>query len=347
MSARHQSMGFAASGEVPRRETLNLRRWSEQPPALPPRNDLGHHRSEADVLSASRVDSSEEHQPFSPSYQTSFSVTLIRRDPVSGGQWNVGRIATELPEPGHSRITSERLGKSRGTRVLLEILTCGYDKFKPENSKSQDPPSQHSTYLPFQRILSLDPFKPQSQDPSPRRTNFRSSIDVHQRSSKVQTPTSITSLPPPPPPILSSSRPYTFASPWNGSCEFATGIAGRSLKCRHTLDPMTDANVSSSSSPLTRSQWKQSSAPSSSTVVSELRFNLPSANVLAPKAAERPPLPPHYHLRHRGIRCCLAAGTALPLLTSPVMGMRMAAWTGTMMKSEWICRSGGRMRAVG
>ncbi|KAK4893721.1 hypothetical protein LTR27_007968 [Elasticomyces elasticus] len=48
---------------------------------------------------------------------------------------------------------------------------------------------------------------------------------------------------------------YTFTSPWDGRCEFATGVTGKSLKCWHTLPSHKGGSV---------------------TQVSELRFNLPT-----------------------------------------------------------------------
>ncbi|KAI9749342.1 MAG: Vacuolar protein sorting-associated protein 4 [Chaenotheca gracillima] len=54
------------------------------------------------------------------------------------------------------------------------------------------------------------------------------------------------------------TRGYSFRSPWNGRCEFTTGVAGRSLKCKHTLP---SSNTSESAPAIT---------------ISELRFNLPS-----------------------------------------------------------------------
>ena len=60
------------------------------------------------------------------------------------------------------------------------------------------------------------------------------------------------------------TKGYAFQSPWNGTCEFVTGVAGRSLKCRHS----------------------HSSTYGQASEVSELRFNLPSSKAFtaAPKS---------------------------------------------------------------
>ena len=56
-------------------------------------------------------------------------------------------------------------------------------------------------------------------------------------------------------------RAYTFDSPWDGVCEFTTGIAGRSLKCKHSY-ASTNPNFGPGMY---------------SATISELRFNLPSS----------------------------------------------------------------------
>ncbi|GFP59860.1 hypothetical protein TASIC1_0015002900 [Trichoderma asperellum] len=67
-------------------------------------------------------------------------------------------------------------------------------------------------------------------------------------------------------------RGYTFASPWNGRCEFRTGNGGRSLLCHHILH---EGEVGAYN-PLVPDS---SAAKGTSTVVSELRFNLPGSDL--------------------------------------------------------------------
>lgn len=62
----------------------------------------------------------------------------------------------------------------------------------------------------------------------------------------------------------SNTRGYTFLSPWDGRCEFASGTMGNSLKCRHL-------RMKNSLSP-------DSNVPSQ---ISELRFNLPGGGPMA------------------------------------------------------------------
>jgi hypothetical protein len=71
-------------------------------------------------------------------------------------------------------------------------------------------------------------------------------------------------------------RGYVFRSPWDGRCEFRTGNGGRSLRCHHLLHD----GKSAAYNPLVAEQT-DSGQRGSSSVVSELRFNLPSSEVLS------------------------------------------------------------------
>ncbi|KAI4130268.1 MAG: hypothetical protein LQ338_001805 [Usnochroma carphineum] len=67
----------------------------------------------------------------------------------------------------------------------------------------------------------------------------------------------------------SSRKGYGFYSPWNGICEFSSGISGHALKCKHTTS-------TEGSQPVT---------------VSELRFNLPTSKnsaTASPKLLKSP-----------------------------------------------------------
>jgi NADH dehydrogenase (ubiquinone) Fe-S protein 8 len=76
---------------------------------------------------------------------------------------------------------------------------------------------------------------------------------------------------------------YVFLSPWNGRCEFRTSSSGRSLKCRHILDPadarLDPREVAQSireAQATGRSRGDElASALVGAKPVSELRFNLP------------------------------------------------------------------------
>ena len=170
-----------------------------------------------------------------------FTVTLIRRDPTSGGQWNVGRITLESYGPSGVGASPRKGGGAAGAEI--EIDTDGYEKFtarpadaRPTTNGAGDAPVRSV----FRRWLSLHP--PGSSS-SPTKEAFRAAGGNS-----------------------SAAAPFAFASPWGGSCEFATGLAGRGLKCRHYFHAQA-------------------------TAVSELRPNLPGVGLLAPKSPkQRPPL---------------------------------------------------------
>lgn len=71
-------------------------------------------------------------------------------------------------------------------------------------------------------------------------------------------------------------RGYMFTSPWDGKCDFRTGNGGRSVRCYHTLNDEQPANYN----PLVADQgFSLPLHKSSSVAVSELRFNIPGADI--------------------------------------------------------------------
>ena len=259
---------------IPGKENINPRRWSEQPPQLPPRQDtrLGRNSFESGVKH-SRDYQVEVENPFRTDSR-GFSVTLIRRDPTSGGQWNVGKIAGSFQQSNETVQSEGNTSGNDSRGILLEIANPGYDKFLSRYRETIENGYQGDRPTPFQRRLHLSQPKPQSQAPAPRRNGFRSSVDFHRRSS-VQ---SLSNPQNPAVPDGDTPRPFSFLSPWNGICEFTTGVAGRSLKCKHSL------GSTSPYSPTTPNVLGYTST------VSELRFNLPSNNMVTTKHIKRPPL---------------------------------------------------------
>lgn len=199
-------------------------------------------------------------------------ITIIRRDPGTGAQWNVGRLTRRRYRSGPSLDS-----------VDIEVATIGYRRFarqinvqsidqsqieqmiesvkSPDSGKSPNPlsgttpsvasPSQADSLM-FTRSIIL-----------PKHMTSRSSRR-HQRSSSSD------SLPSP----LSAQAttpqlPLTFLSPWQGVCTFSTGLDGRSLKCRHKL-------------PSTNPDHTEPSA-----LAADLRFNLPWAAALRKKDINR------------------------------------------------------------
>lgn len=241
-----------------------------------------------------------------PLEQPGTTLTLIRRDPASNAQWNVAVIN----DPQDLDISSLSLAQSspkkkQGSPLYIDITNPGYSKFlhtqerpelMPRNSDLSARSQLSSTYAPSVSI-SNSTYAPsiapeqgsETSDNIFRRRiwmeNPRSTGGGHKYSrSHDSTMAGARGNWEDPDPIANPSLPmekqsnfrgYVFTSPWNGRCEFITGAAGTSLKCRHLIPGL------------------QGSTPMSMTV-SELRFNLPTTSSTTKSTTKyllRPPSP--------------------------------------------------------
>ncbi|KIV96473.1 hypothetical protein PV10_00343 [Exophiala mesophila] len=134
-------------------------------------------------------------------------ITLIRRDPASGNQWNVGSIS--LPN-----------GSSRTGALVpfgIEISSPGYVKFSVNEGAAGPTFCRQTGHM-------IVP-------------NSTLATSGRKRSNSAELFTSATTA--------ASRKPrqaYSFLSPWKGICSFSNGIDGRSLRCRHVL-PSVDSSV--------------------------------------------------------------------------------------------------------
>lgn len=241
----------------------------------------------------------------------SFNLDLIRRDRSSGGQWNVARISC------HAEQTSGLAGASETRRspspskqgpqapIDVSIENSGYAKFRniPLPSVVEAGPaaimealaerasgrsSDHSSNLSlpltgdatapsgetangtyFSRQVTMGYTKSWTASVKEKLQKLEGEARArtgHRRGDSATSGESFDQASAPNESATQGMRPrgYTFASPWNGRCEFRTGNGGRTLRCTHALDSGA-ANGSSSSEPA---------------VVSELRFNLPTSEVI-------------------------------------------------------------------
>ena len=275
------------------KQELSPRRWSEQPksnaPELPPRPDaLNMSRANGSYHPDGREKSetvlhSQGHLQRS-STNNDFSLTLIRR--YNGLQSNVGKIVHQAESKGNGydqqgHKSGSLLRSSNGV-TIIDILSPGYMKFDKPAIKQQDgatgkAQSQRQSTLDvnpsesfnglvdsFRRHLQTlpthkRPQEPQleSNDPYRSKVRQRSRIETEGYNQASSAGSDFETLSPenPPSPVESDARGFVFESPWHSFCEFSTGIAGRSLKCRHNLGSTSEA-------------------------ISELRFNLPSSKAL-------------------------------------------------------------------
>lgn len=182
-----------------------------------------------------------------PAVHEADRIVLIRRDPSSGSQWNVGTIAVansglsatiEIHTPGYRKFAKQDLEMLPQPSTTAQVL-------QDENSTiSASPISNHTPAPHFLRTIDMLALNQPKLGRSAHQRNHSEDIYslMEQKSMQAQ--------------VLSHSR-CIFTSPWKGQCFFTTGLDGRSLKCRHAL-------------PVASSTGETSSEP-----VCEIRFNLP------------------------------------------------------------------------
>ncbi|KAH9825450.1 hypothetical protein Tdes44962_MAKER04151 [Teratosphaeria destructans] len=204
-------------------------------------------------------------------------LTLIRRDPASCEQWNVGYIHDppiyEVSSPTLLSPSSVKRTKRGGAPLYLDITNPGYAQFidhdRPESRTSSSANSDDSEQPPegiFRRRLYMPGSRYAEHGYEQRRV--KSSNSGHSADKLGTGPAPALSKlegNSASPSIDRRSKGYSFTSPWEGRCEFSTGATGKSLKCRHTL------------------------AQTGTVEVSELRFNLPTSSrvISAPVADKR------------------------------------------------------------
>ncbi|CAK7274566.1 hypothetical protein SEPCBS119000_006240 [Sporothrix epigloea] len=297
-----------------------------------------------------------------------FQLTLIRRDPSTGHQWNIGTIAsmqfveqlTSTPQksagPTAPSVQDPHADKPS---ISIHLETSGYAKFRGDDDVGRSGIFARQVSMAYTKSWTAG-IRNAFKRPSPQgheRSASDSGVDVVRtfrgvgdgggdsertgrhylqphKSSLVFNEEKDNGRHNPNKELASEyhndetallSRPgagrkpkgYTFTSPWEGRCEFRTGNGGRSLKCRHTLHPSTDAETGAKGggvagfNPLVVAQSIRdgqdlaavasaaagsdshnggrarasslSSALSGATTVSELRFNLPRGEIFRTK----------------------------------------------------------------
>ncbi|KAH7369862.1 hypothetical protein BKA65DRAFT_471103 [Rhexocercosporidium sp. MPI-PUGE-AT-0058] len=229
-----------------------------------------------------------------------FCITLIRRDPSSGAQWNIGSVTgTPTSEEAQSR-RAKSTSRSRKPYfdLSVHITTPGYNYFRhPQASGLNDDATKAHRIGKSSADTGKLHMQPRSNSGFDRQVRMEGSSFWNRSSIQNKRPLSdisdkhmttrgrsFSGSSPGASDALSvsedaQSKGYMFSSPWGGRCKFSTGSGGRSLRCKHSLP----APVSASNDP--------ESAPSTqpAVVVSELRFNLPSSAVFMQAASATSP----------------------------------------------------------
>ncbi|TVY59571.1 hypothetical protein LSUE1_G008722 [Lachnellula suecica] len=222
--------------------------------------------------------------------QDTFSLTVIRRDPSSAAQWNVGTVS------GRPTLedANDRQGKASSPSrkpyfdLSIRITTPGYTYFRnsqPVGSLSelgtfsgqpatqdtrgsldvgrQNPPLSQT----FDREVRMEGSSFWARSAMQHKRTGSDLSDIHATTrGRSHSGSSATGFHGDEDQSDSQSKGYVLTSPWGGRCKFSTGSGGRTLRCRHSLPGPTGTTES-----LATTQ-----APAT---VSELRFNLPSAAV--------------------------------------------------------------------
>ncbi|PKS12336.1 hypothetical protein jhhlp_001636 [Lomentospora prolificans] len=248
-----------------------------------------------------------------------FSLTIIRRDPSSGHQWNVGKVSScQIETEEESGFIHQRPAYEDGPEpppINISIETSGYCKFRgmPSAGRSSLDGRQRDSAASFPSSL-----RETSGLAAEANTNFsRQALMTYakgwrtgiretfrrgdgegsnhgrfhsrERSSdslEFENEGPITK----PGPGL-RAQGYMFTSPWDGRCIFRTGNAGRSVICRHI---MPESGQSHSNPLVHTSSDRRKAKLGVYPPVSELRFNLPVADLL--KSREEAAQQLHDHL---------------------------------------------------
>jgi hypothetical protein len=218
-----------------------------------------------------------------------FLITIIRRDPTSGAQWNVGDIAGRPTMDSKNDRGSSSPPKTKKSYfdISINITTPGYMPFRTSHTSSQSITDRTKTEqqgtstssTSFHRQVSMEgsgfwarsamQHKRTTSDLSVKHsTRGRdesdiSPADVTENGSSISHVRKLSDE--------MDEKGYMFASLWGGRCKFTTGSGGRSLRCKHTLSN----NVSTSHA------YDSMATPPQPAPVSELRFNLPSSDIFA------------------------------------------------------------------
>ncbi|OAQ97252.1 hypothetical protein LLEC1_06951 [Akanthomyces lecanii] len=237
-----------------------------------------------------------------------FALTLIRRDPGTGNQWNVGRVSSRQLDPpeqeeeqgaGVFRTSSPPDGVSTSSPpIRIDIENSGYAKFRPlprrrsleaaglgtlaANATDEEHPVPEigvfSRQLQMGYTKSLmSNIKDKIQKQINKKGHGRSDSDSSREIANEQAAAAFGQ----PGPGM-KPRGYTFTSPWNGKCDFRTGRAGRSVRCYHTPHDPQNRTYNQ----LLEEQGINLPRPAA-TALSELRFNLPSTDLYGPSDHDR------------------------------------------------------------
>ncbi|AEO67426.1 uncharacterized protein THITE_2116314 [Thermothielavioides terrestris NRRL 8126] len=346
-----QDRAYMATPPMPPNSTAQGRPATPTQPPTPAQYPTGQVASLASPVSPMNLGRTPSPgKPGRRPASVSFSLTLIRRDPSSGTQCNVGKVSgfqTNVPTPDNADpdLDPDNMGglATHAQSIDIRLETSGYAKYRDMPSRAdvegyrpapgssfaqQGPhgavgdatqvgkpaatlkPAWHPAEEGFSRQVVMSygqswksnlkralqrkdrPGSP-THDGRTAAEDLLSARPFHTRQGSTSTIGSVDSADGRHSPTLITHpgpglkpKGYVFLSPWNGRCEFRTSTNGRSLKCRHILDPTSAARLDPrevaqsirDAQAMGRSRGDElTSALVGAKPVSELRFNLPSS----------------------------------------------------------------------
>jgi hypothetical protein len=245
-----------------------------------------------------------ENNNYKTSQQDQFLITIIRRDPTSGAQWNVGDIAGRPAVDFKTGRGSSSPPKTKKNYfdISVNITAPGYTPFRASHASSQSTEGGALGKRPDGHTSTTDQIQAEQRGASSLSTSFHRQISMegsgfwarsatqrkratsdlsvkHSTRSRDENNTSAAEY------TENGSnsshvrqlsddtdgKGYMFTSLWGGRCKFTTGSGGRSLRCKHILSN----NVSTSHA------YDSMAIPPPPAPISELRFNLPSSDLFA------------------------------------------------------------------
>ncbi|KNG81439.1 hypothetical protein ANOM_009438 [Aspergillus nomiae NRRL 13137] len=183
-----------------------------------------------------------------PPERPGFHITLIRRDPTHGSQWNVATISTPKMDGSAIDIEVSTPGNQPTFRNKQPHLTVFVSTYSGRTSREHPQPTIASPKVPpqTQSITAIPGKRPRLLRPRSQRPSLDHGTNSPSKSNTSKL----------------KSGYYTFTSPWNGTCTFSTSVNGRSLKCKHMIPmPSTGPNGAPIDNP--------------AVTVAEIRFNTP------------------------------------------------------------------------
>ena len=309
---QRKPLGPRPLGSDPSIERKSLSGIENQPLNSRPPSRFDSHSVQSDPSTHSHLNPN--------SLAKSFSFTVIRRDPSSNAQWNVGSVIGEAQSRG---MKATSISKKPYFDIMVQIIAPGYTPFRKSQVTShegeqlqlhnqQAAVDEAGTPTGFDRRVCMEGagFFERARKQHKRSQSCCSDTLASTRGTSATIISGVTPSGSTAEARDSASKGYVFLSPWGGRCKFTTGGGGRSLRCKHTLpESLSSSNAVFESS--------------DSALVSELRFNLPQSAVFKtptkinaeegnvesgrfsiPKfghirnklsQASRPPLPPRPH----------------------------------------------------